>query len=80
MYWLRDRLFGRDPEIPRVPREGKWITILAIAVLVGVAWDYGIITSVALLLQSVVVGIWNMLVDVAVACRDFLQYVLDMRH
>jgi hypothetical protein len=59
---------------------GKWMRILAVGLLVGAAWHYGIITSVALALKLVVVVIWNMLCDLADACGDFLQYVLRIRN
>jgi len=76
----RGRFFKQDSGIPRVRSRGRWITILAIALLVGVAWNYGIITSAVLLLKSVVIDFWNTFCDVAAACRDFWHYVLGQWH
>ncbi len=55
----------------------RWAAILAVALLVGMAWHYGIITSVALSLMGIVVGIWNLLCDVGSAFRDVLKNVFS---
>ena len=70
--WLRERLFPQEEKIPKRRRDRKWIRILAIALLVAVAWEY-------LGLKIVVIAIWNMLCDVAAALGDFWQYVLNQR-
>ncbi len=70
--WLRERLFAQENEIPKRHRDTKWIKILALVFLLGVAWQY-------LGLNVVAVGIWNMLCDVAAALRDFWQYILNQR-
>ena len=83
MSYLRERIFGQDPDIPKGPGRRRWIVILAIVVLVGVgielAWEQGIVSAVAIALKPFVVAIWNMLSDLAAACWDFLQYVLHQR-
>ncbi len=70
--WLRERLFSQEDEIPKRRRDRKWIKILALALLLGVAWQY-------LGLNVVAVVIWNMLCDVAAALRDFWYYILNQR-
>ncbi len=51
-------------------------------VVVGIlqAWDHGIIASAARAIESLAVGIWGMLRDLANACGDFLEYVRRMRN
>lgn len=55
---------------------GLWIAILAIVLFV-VAWHYGIITSVALVWWSIIVGIWNLLCDVGNTFKDFIKDVFS---
>ncbi len=54
-----------------------WVATLAIALLAGVAWRYGIITTIALALKGIIVGIWNLLCDIGSTFRDFLREVLS---
>ncbi len=57
-----------------------WIVLVVIALLIGVAWHYGIITSVALALKPLVGSLWDMLSDMATAITDVLQYVFGQRN
>jgi len=71
MSYLRERIFGQEPEPPR--RRGKQtgiaiLIILSIAFLLRILWHYGIIAA-----------IWDMICDMARAIADFLIYVLKMR-
>ncbi len=54
----------------------KLIAILAIAFLLGVAWRYGIITTLAFALWAVIVWIWNLLYDIAKTFVDVVRDVL----
>ena len=79
MSWHRDMIFGRNLDSTKPPIRGPLIAILVLALLLGVAWHYGIITSTTLVLKDLAVGIWNMLCSIATAVGDFLQYLLGQR-
>jgi len=66
MSWYRGMIFGQAPESAKKPSGGKWIAILAIVVLLGVFWHYGIVTAIG-----------DMLSDLATACEDFWQWVVN---
>lgn len=78
MSWYRQMIFGQDPEEPKLKSRRGWIKITAIVLLFGLAWYFGIVTSVYNLLKVLAVAIWEMLADVFRACRDFVQYILRM--
>ncbi len=54
----------------------KLIAILAIAFLIGVAWHYGVISTLAFALWAVVVWIWNLLYGIAKTFADVVRDVL----
>ncbi len=72
---FREVIFGQTTEAQKASSRRRWIALLVIAFLIGMAWHYGIITSAALLLKQLAVAIWNMLCDMADAVGDFLQYI-----
>ncbi len=74
--YFREIFFGQDAPVQRHISAGR-IVILLIALLVGVAWHYGIITAAVLALKPILGGIWTMLSEMAAAIRDFLQFLLS---
>jgi len=75
--YFREMIFGQELESPKRQSGGWLIAVLAIALLLGLAWHYGLVISIALALKDFGVGIWNMLCDFASSCGDFLQFVLS---
>jgi hypothetical protein len=79
-------LFRHNSETEQRQRRAIGIAIraLLLGVLLGIgvriAWDHGIITSVALEVEGIAVAIWNMFGNLAAACWNILQWVLRQRN
>ena len=78
MSYIRDMIFGPDLHFAKPLVRRVFIVLLAITLLFA-AWHYGIITSAALVLKTVALGIWGILRDLAAACADFLRYIDSQR-
>ncbi len=63
LMYFREVIFGQPQEIPKTQIRGDRIALLAAAILIEVAWHYGIITSLALTSRDFIVKLWNMLSD-----------------
>ena len=75
--YFREVIFGQEQEIPKEHvRVGRIVLFATFALLVGVAWHYGIITSLALILRDLLAAVWNILSDVATSLGDLLHYLL----
>ena len=74
--YFREVIFGQELEHPKAHTTASRLALLSsIAVLGGIAWHYGIITFLAVILRDSVVGIWKMLCDVAASIGNFLPYL-----
>jgi len=70
---FREQIFGRELEPTERPaRRGRWISILILLVLLGIAWRFGIPASV----KDIGIAIWNMLCDVAATIGDLINIFL----
>ena len=58
-------------------RIGPYIAIVVILLLVGVAWRYGIITSLVRGLWAIGVASWNLLCEVGRMFRDTARTVIN---
>ncbi len=75
--YFREVIFGQEQEIPKEHvRVGRIVLLATIALLVGAAWHYGIISSFVLILRDLLAAVWDILSDVAASLGDLLHYVL----
>jgi len=75
-------MWTRDTHSSETPKKGfgaMWFAIPVAVFLFVVAWHYGIVASITLVLKDVFVIIWNMLLGVAGFIRDSWQCVLRQR-
>jgi hypothetical protein len=79
MTYMREVIFGQEPDIQKSNSKARVLAFLVIVLIFVLAWQNGIIASAALVLRTVAMGIWDMLCDVGSACGDFLKYVSMQR-
>ncbi len=71
--YFREIIFGQEMEVRETGTGRKWGVILAIALLLGIAWHYGIVNAVVLTSKDAVAGILDDL-------RDDVSFVSSLRH
>jgi hypothetical protein len=72
----------KNPAITERQHRLLWMItqVLAFGLVLGLtsrlAWDHGVVASMALALRDFGVAIWSMLHDAADACSDFFQFII----
>lgn len=72
----------KNPVIKKKQHRVNWVVIqclvfgLLLGIMIRAAWDYGVITSIALAFRDLGFVIWVMLQDAAAACWDFCRFIL----
>ncbi len=73
----------RDVTIHKRKKLAKWIVGLASVLVIGMglseALHRGTIAFILSVFYSIAVAVWNMIRDIADACRDFIDYVKHQR-
>ena len=77
--YLREESLGSVHAVHKEPISGNRIALLVLVILLGLAWHFGIVASVASALQPVAKGIWDMLRDAATSVEGFIKFVLSQR-
>ena len=78
--YFREIIFGQEPGTREARGKGRWMAIMTIPLLFGIAWHYGVITSIELASKDIVAALWAQIQNVAEFLKSLQQFMSSVLH